>query len=69
MLLKPLMLAAGERAHSDLTGHEPGDWRRSLEERGLVATGGRRGLGEHPARAELYVENIRQTTASADISL
>ncbi|MFH1060422.1 MAG: sirohydrochlorin cobaltochelatase [Pseudomonadota bacterium] len=69
VLLKPLMLVAGQHAHSDLAGDEPGSWRRSLEGQDLAVTCDLRGLGENPAWAEIYVENIRQTAASAGISL
>ena len=69
VLLKPLMLVAGQHAHSDLAGHQPGSWRRVLEDQGLTVERDLRGLGENPAWAEIYVENIRQAAASAGITL
>ncbi len=69
VLLKPLMLVAGEHAHSDLAGEDAGSWRRTLESQGLKVECDLRGLGENPAWAEIYLENIRQAAASAGIAL
>lgn len=69
VLLKPLMLVAGEHARCDLCGEEPESWRKVLQEQGYEVECDLRGLGENPAWAELYLENLCQAAQAAEIDL
>ena len=61
VLLKPLMLVAGEHAHSDLCGDEPDSWRAIFEKAGVEVECDLTGLGENPDWVDIYVQNIKQT--------
>ena len=69
VLLKPLMLVAGEHAYSDLCGDEPGSWRAIFEKSGFEVECDLRGLGDNPAWVEIYVQNIGQTAHGHGMAL
>ncbi len=61
VLLKPLMLVAGEHAVHDLGGDGPDSWRSRFQAKGYEVNLDLSGLGDNPRWVGLYVESIRQT--------
>ena len=69
VLLKPLMLVAGEHAHSDLCGDEENSWRVVFEKAGMEVECDLKGLGEASAWVDIYVQNIIQTAEKHGMDL
>ena len=69
VVLKPLMVTAGDHAHNDLNGDRPESWRRQLEEHGYQVRSVMDGLGDNDAFAALYAKRIADTAAQHGIEL
>ena len=69
VLLKPLLLTAGEHARKDICGQKPESWQSRLTAAGFTVTCDLRGVGELPAWPAIYVGNIRDAAAAAGINL
>lgn len=59
VVLRPLMLVAGDHANNDMAGEEEDSWKRVLEAEGYPVECQIHGLGELEAVRELYVEHAR----------
>lgn len=59
LTLMPLMLVAGDHAHNDMAGDEPGSWKSTLEERGFDVRVRMQGLGALPEVQQRFVEKAR----------
>lgn len=53
-LITPLMLVAGDHAVNDMAADEPGSWKTSFAEAGILPRCLVKGLGEYPAVRDLY---------------
>ncbi|KIX12155.1 sirohydrochlorin cobaltochelatase [Dethiosulfatarculus sandiegensis] len=69
VLLKPLMLVAGDHAHEDMSSSEPDSWKSILESRGYEVSCSLIGLGENPAWAAIYMDHIRDAALKAGLEL
>lgn len=57
MVLRPLMVVAGDHAKNDLNGEEEDSWRSILTTEGYEVGADLRGLGEYPAVRALFVRH------------
>lgn len=60
LLLAPLLLSGGSHVTRDMAGSHPESWQSQLLAAGFAVRTDLRGLGEHPAFRELYVQKVRQ---------
>lgn len=59
ILLKPLMVVAGDHASNDMAGDEDDAWKVILTKAGYQVTTDLTGLGANNAWADLYVDHLR----------
>lgn len=59
VVLKPLMVVAGDHANNDMAGEEEGSWKTAFEDAGYEVTCIVNGLGELEAVQNLYVEHAQ----------
>lgn len=59
VLMKPLMVVAGDHASNDMAGDEDDSWKVILTKAGYEVTTELRGLGSVDAWADLYVNNLK----------
>ncbi len=69
VMIKPLMVVAGDHALNDMAGPEPDSWLSVLEKRGYEVIPVRKGLGENNAFADIFVLHAAQAAANAGITL
>lgn len=69
VLLKPLMMTAGDHAHHDIDSDEPDSWRGRLEAEGCQVVSMMEGLGSCDAFAGLFIRRIRETAEDNEIDL
>jgi len=69
VLLKPLMVVAGDHARNDICGPEAGSWRSVLESRGFEVVCELTGLGQLETWARIYLDNIRDAAREAGLGL
>lgn len=69
VLLKPLLIVAGDHACRDLAGPGPDSWQSILTAAGFTVTTALNGLGEQPAVARIFVDHAAQAAAEAGIEL
>ena len=59
MVLRPLMIVAGDHANNDMAGDEEGSWKSAFEKAGYEVTVQINGLGELEAIQQLLVAHAR----------
>jgi len=64
VLLRPLMIVAGDHANNDMAGDEPGSWKSVFTDAGYEVECVVEGLGQLPAIRELIVEHTREAMAA-----
>jgi sirohydrochlorin cobaltochelatase len=64
VVLRPLMVVAGDHANNDMAGEEEGSWKATFEDAGYDVTCIIRGLGELEAIQALYVQHAQDAIAS-----
>jgi len=69
VLVKPLMIVAGDHATNDMAGDESGSWKNTFKRSGIQVTCVRHGLGENRDWGELYVEHIKDAAQDNHIDL
>jgi sirohydrochlorin cobaltochelatase len=69
VLLKPLLIVAGEHATRDLIGPQEDSWRSILIREGFEVIPVIRGLGEQPALARIFVDHAAQAALEAGVEL
>ncbi len=69
VLMKPLMMTAGDHAHHDIDNDEPDSWRGQLEAAGIEVITEMHGLGSNDDFARLFVRRISQTAEHHGIEL
>jgi sirohydrochlorin cobaltochelatase len=67
VLLKPLMLVAGEHARQDICGNDSDSWKSALEAKNYQVQCMLEGLGQNPAWVRIYLENLQD--AARDVGL
>lgn len=58
VVLRPLMVVAGDHANNDMAGDEDGSWKTAIEKEGYEVECVLEGLGQVPAIQELYVQHV-----------
>lgn len=58
VVLRPLMVVAGDHANNDMAGDEEGSWKNTIEKEGYEVECVLEGLGQVPAIQELYVQHV-----------
>jgi len=69
VLLKPLMVVAGDHASNDMVGAGPESWKSQLEAAGFDVFPVMQGLGENPAVRQLFIKHLRDAAAEGGIEL
>jgi sirohydrochlorin cobaltochelatase len=69
LLLKPLMVVAGDHANNDMAGAETDSWKSKLEAAGFQTEPMLRGLGENPAVRQLFIAHLQDAAREAGIEL
>ena len=69
VVLKPLLLVAGEHALRDLAGPGEDSWRAILERQAIEVIPVLSGLGEEPAFARIFVDHAVEAAADAGLEL
>lgn len=59
VVLRPLMIVAGDHANNDMAGDEDGSWKKAFEDAGYEVTCEVKGLGEIEAIQQLFVEHAK----------
>lgn len=60
VMLKPLMIVAGDHASNDMASDEDDSWKTQFENMGIQVTTVLKGLGENSAWADIYVQHLQQ---------
>ena len=69
VLLKPLMVVAGDHATNDMAGPGPDSWLSVLKSKGFQVTPVKKGLGENDAFADIFVSHAADAARDAGIEL
>lgn len=69
VVLKPLLIVAGEHAARDLIGPQEDSWLSILTREGFEVIPAIRGLGEQPALAQIFVDHAADAAADAGLEL
>jgi len=69
VVLKPLMVAAGDHARKDMVGPPPRGWQSFLSSEGFTVVPVLSGLGEHDPFAAIFVRHAAAAAAQAGIVL
>ncbi len=64
VVLRPLMVVAGDHANNDMAGDEEGTWKNVFEEAGYEVDVVLEGLGQIPAIQDLYVAHAQAAVES-----
>ena len=59
VVLRPLMIVAGDHANNDMAGDEDDSWKSAFEKEGYEVTCLLRGLGENETIRQLYVAHAQ----------
>ena len=68
MVLRPLMVVAGDHACNDMAGDADDAWKTILEKEGYEVTAVLHGLGEDPAIQKIYVSHTQEAINTAEQS-
>lgn len=66
VVLRPLMVVAGDHANNDMAGTEEDSWSSRFQSAGLTVTNQIAGLGEIPAVQQLYVSHTKAAVRQAE---
>lgn len=69
VVIRPLMVVAGDHARNDMAGPEPGSWKSMLAKEGIDVEAELAGLGERRDFAGIFVKHIREAAADEGIIL
>ena len=67
VILKPLMVVAGDHAHNDMAGPGKDSWKNVLEAAGFQVEPVLHGLGENDEIAEIVVEHVKDAAKDAGL--
>ena len=68
VVLRPLMVVAGDHANNDMAGDEEDSWKVILEGSGYEVTTVLEGLGQLPGIQDVYIQHIRDAMDSENLS-
>ena len=66
VILRPLMIVAGDHANNDMAGDEDDSWKSTFEKAGYTVDCQVEGLGQLEAIQQLFVEHAKAAIASAE---
>lgn len=69
VMLKPLMIVAGDHANNDMAGDEDDSWKSTFKRAGIRVQCIMHGLGENPEWAAIYVRHIKDVVRDNGITL
>jgi len=69
LLLKPLMVVAGDHATNDLAGPDADSWKSRFEAADYRAEPVMQGLGDNPLVRKMFIDNLKDAAAEAGIEL
>ncbi|WP_303723072.1 sirohydrochlorin cobaltochelatase [Malonomonas rubra] len=69
LLLKPLMVVAGDHATNDMAGNEEDSWKTRLLAKGYQITPVLEGLGDNPAVRRMFINHLQDAATEAGIEL
>ena len=69
LLLKPLMIVAGDHAKNDMAGDEEDSWKSSFEKLGFKVYPVLKGLGSNNEFVKVFIDHIKDAAEEADIKL
>lgn len=69
VLLKPLMVVAGDHASNDMAGDEGGSWKSVLEAAGFEAIPVMHGLGDNTKVRQMFINHLQTAATEAGIEL
>lgn len=69
VVLKPLMVVAGDHAKNDMAGDEEDSWKPMLEKEGIEVKTIISGLGENDKFADIYIQHMEDAAKDAEINL
>ncbi len=69
ILLKPLMIVAGDHAKNDMAGDEDDSWKSSFEKLGYKVYPVLKGLGSNNEFVKVFIDHIKDAAEEADIKL
>ena len=69
VVLKPLMIVAGDHANNDMAGNDRDSWKSTFKRAGIRVECIIHGLGENRAWDEIYVDHIKDTARDNGITL
>lgn len=69
VLLKPLMIVAGDHANNDMAGEDEDSWNSVLTKAGYNVHPVLEGLGDKPAVRQIFIKHIEEAAAKANITL
>jgi len=69
VLLKPLMIVAGDHANNDMAGEEDDSWKVILTKEGFNVKTILEGLGDKPAVRAIFIDHLKEAAAKAGIEL
>ena len=64
VVLRPLMVVAGDHAHNDMAGKDADSWKSSFTAAGFATTAQISGLGQLPTVQQLYVAHTKDAMAT-----
>ena len=69
IVLKPLMIVAGDHANNDMAGDDEDSWKNTFKRAGVRVKCVIHGLGENMNWDEIYVNHIKEVARDNDIAL
>lgn len=69
VVLKPLMIVAGDHANNDMAGNEDDSWKTTFKSKGIKVITVIHGLGENPEIAKIFIQYIKDVARDNQIGL
>ncbi len=69
VVLKPLMMVAGDHANNDMAGPDKDSWKSVFESKNIKVYPVLEGLGENPEIVKLFLEHVKDAAKDNGISL
>jgi sirohydrochlorin cobaltochelatase len=69
VLLKPLMIVAGDHAVNDMAGDEDDSWKTAIKAKGIKVVTEVQGLGENPEVSKIFIQHIKDVAKDNRIDL
>ncbi|MDH4205296.1 MAG: sirohydrochlorin cobaltochelatase [Desulfobacteraceae bacterium] len=69
VVLKALMIVAGDHANNDMAGDEDDSWKAVIKAKGIKVITAIQGLGENPEVAKIFIQHIKDVARDNNIEL